>query len=208
MALNIEALVVSPLQQNCYLLSCDQTQECIVVDAGDVGEKIWDYVQSKGLKIKWLVNTHAHVDHVSGVAALKKLSGVPFLMHKNEEMILDMLLPSQGMYGFGDGLVPTIDEYLQEGQEYTFGQETFKVILTPGHTPGGVCLNFGDHIFVGDTLFNGSIGRSDLPGGNSEQLLQSIHSELMCLDPETKVYSGHGDPTTIGFEKQNNPFLV
>ncbi len=206
--LNIEALVVSPLQQNCYLLSCDETQECIVVDAGDVGEKIWEYVQSKGLKIKYLVNTHAHVDHVSGVAALKQISGAPFLMHKNEEMVLGLLKASQSMYGFGDGQVPNIDEFLEEGKEYTFGKETFKVILTPGHTPGGVCLDFGASLFVGDTLFYGSIGRTDLPGGDHEVLLRSIKTQLLGLPAETKVYSGHGEPTTIGFEKQNNPFLV
>ena len=207
MALEIDVQMVSPFGQNCTIVSCSKTKEAIVIDAGDEAPRIWARVNELGLKLKWLVNTHGHVDHASGVARLKELSGVPFLMHKNEEMILELLQASQRLYEFGDGKKPKIDEYLEVGKSYSLGEESFKVIFTPGHTPGGVCLNFGKVIFAGDTLFYGSIGRTDLPGGDHMELLSSIHNELLPLPPETIVYCGHGETTTIGFEKQNNPFL-
>ncbi|MCP4295067.1 MAG: MBL fold metallo-hydrolase [Proteobacteria bacterium] len=203
----IHVLTVSPFMMNCYMLVCEQTNEAIVIDAGDEGERILQFAESKNYKLQYIINTHAHVDHVSAVAAIQNKINLPFLLHEKEKMVLEMLVDTQKLYSIGDGLMPKVSEYIDPEKRYTFGNEEIQIIETPGHTPGGVCLLIGNDIFVGDTLFAGSIGRTDLPGGSTETLLNSIKTKLMPLDDKLVVHSGHGPETTIGDEKRLNPFL-
>jgi len=208
MSLEIRSLVVSPFLQNCYLLSCSETKEAMLIDPGGEPERILKVVEAEGLKLKWIMATHTHVDHVSAVAALQESLDLPFYMHKQEEMILDSLVLSQQFYGYGDQKMPKITGFFTQGDRFSLGELDYGIIETPGHTPGGVCFDFGKSLFVGDTLFQGSIGRTDLPGGNYNMLMSSIKNKLWALDDDVTVFSGHGEPTTIGVEKTTNPFLT
>lgn len=206
--MQIHTVTVSPYAMNCYILACEETKEAVIIDAGDEADKILAVIEKENYKLKYLINTHTHVDHTSAVSAIKTKTGVPFLVHKQEKMVLELLPISQQMSGFGDGKIPEVDDYLTPDKEVQFGNVSIKVIETPGHTPGGVCLLVDGKLFAGDTLFAGSIGRTDLPGGSTEALLSSIKSRLMALDDNTVVFCGHGPTTTIGFERKFNPFLV
>ena len=201
-------VTVSPLRQNCYVLFCPQSREAALIDAGDEPERILLELQKRDLNPKMLINTHCHADHVSAVAVLQEQLSLPFYAHQREEMILAGLLASQSYYGFGDGRMPKVTKYLSEGDQVALGSGYIEVIETPGHTPGGVCLKADMDLFTGDTLFAGSIGRSDLPGGDSYKLMESLKTKLMPLDPNLRVHSGHGLSTTIGTEKATNPFLL
>jgi len=201
-------LVVSPLEQNCYLVFCPKTKETAIVDAGDEPDKIIGELNRRGLVPKYLVNTHCHLDHVSAVAALQERLGLPFWVHPKEGPILENLRGSQSYFGFGDGRQPRPTGELKGGMQLPLGETFFEVIETPGHTPGGVCLKIEGELFTGDTLFAGSIGRSDLPGGNGPQLLVSIKTRLLALDPQLKIHPGHGPSSTLGAERLSNPFLV
>ena len=203
----IDVLTVSPFLMNCYLLACEKTREAIIIDAGDESDRILKTIESKKYKLQYLINTHAHVDHISGVAAIQNKTGVPFLLHEKESMILDRLPEAQRRYNFGDGLLPKVTEFIDPHKTYSFGEQKIKILETPGHTPGGICLLIEDDIFVGDTLFAGSIGRTDLPGGSTETLMNSIKNRLLTLPDELIVHSGHGANTTIGMERNTNPFL-
>jgi len=205
--LDIICLPVSPFMQNCNILVCSETKEAAVVDAGDEADRIIATLEANHLIPKMLVNTHCHVDHASGVAELQERLGLPFYAHPDEAMILAGLLDSQGYFGFGDGKTPTPEYILKEGVKLPLGNLTLEVIETPGHTPGGVCLLCGDHLFTGDTLFAGSIGRTDLPGGDSAVLMHSLEHTVMGFDDHLIVHPGHGPNTEIGREKQSNPFL-
>lgn len=205
--MHIVPIPVSPFYANCYAVACSETNEAIIIDAGDEPDKILALVQQKGWILKFLINTHAHVDHISAVAAIQAHTKVPFYLHEKEKPVLDFLITSQKTYGFGDGQIPTVDHYLDPAQTYRFGTQEIQIVETPGHTPGGTCLLIENHLFSGDTLFAGSIGRTDLPGGSTSTLLQSIKEKLMVLDEKTIVHCGHGPNTTIGKEKKENPFL-
>ena len=203
----IKTIPVSPLMTNCYVIACPETKEAVIIDAGDEPLKILDIVDDEGLTLKHLINTHVHIDHVSAVSDIQKERNVPFLIHKNEEIILSGLKASQTMFGFGGGETPKVDQYISEADSIRIGTLSLAVIETPGHTPGGICLLAQHHLFAGDTLFAGSVGRTDLPGGSSATLIESIQKKLMILDDYIVVYPGHGPMTTIGSEKQNNPFI-
>ncbi len=206
--MNIKQIPVSPFMTNCYIVSCPDTLETAIVDAGDEFEKILSYVNENKLKIKYLINTHAHLDHTSAVADIQKELPTPFLLHPNEEVVLQHLNQSQQAYGFEESDVPKIDQYIDKDSEIILGKLTIKIIETPGHTPGGICLLINNHLIAGDTLFAGSIGRTDLPGGDTDTLLNSIQTQLMCLDDAIIVYPGHGPTTTIGTERRSNPFIT
>ncbi|MDT8446099.1 MAG: MBL fold metallo-hydrolase [bacterium] len=199
---------VSPLVECCFIVYCPETHEAAVIDAGDEAPRIAAEVQRLGLTPKILINTHCHVDHVSAVAALQELWDLPFYAHANEDMLLKMLIPSQSFYGFGDGKVPRRDQDLVEGMRVKVGSFEIEVIETPGHTPGGVCLKVENDLFTGDSLFAGSIGRTDLPGGDYQQLMRSLKDKLMPLDEGLRVHPGHGPSSFIGAEKASNPFLA
>jgi glyoxylase-like metal-dependent hydrolase (beta-lactamase superfamily II) len=205
--LTIHTLPVSPFAMNCYIISCKKTKEAVIIDAGDEPEKILSLIKQEAYQLKSLINTHAHVDHTSAVASIQESEKVPFYMHEAEKMNLDNLPAVQKVYGFGDGKIPKVDGYLKAGDQIEVGEVRLSVIETPGHTAGGICFQTGDHIFVGDTLFAGSIGRTDLPGGDYPSLIESIKQNLFTLSDDIKVHCGHGPETTLGHEKRHNPFF-
>ena len=208
MKLILECLVVPPFGSNCWILGCSETEEAVVIDPGDAAG-ILQTLKTHQFTVKYLIHTHGHIDHVSATAAIQRQTGAPVLLHEADQILLDNLTLQGTMFGLTAPPAPTVDKYICEGDEINWGQHTLSVIDTPGHSPGGVCLNLeGEQIlFAGDTLFQGSIGRTDLWGGDSEQLLDSIQEKLWRLDDDTIVCPGHGPRTTIGREKRENPFL-
>ena len=206
----VETLAVGPLQANCYIVGCEMTAESVVIDPGDEPERIASRVRDTGLRLHAIVATHAHLDHVLGVRGLREASGAPFLLHRLEEPQLAMLQDWTRMWlGYDPGPPPAIDRYLTEGESLTFGECELEVRLTPGHSPGSISLvhRAGQQVFVGDLLFSGSIGRSDLPGGDHAALIRSVETEIFTLGPEYAVLSGHGPATIVGWESEHNPFF-
>ena len=205
----LETFPVGLLQCNCTLLGDEEAGEAIVIDPGDEIGRIHRRVTALGLRLKQILVTHAHIDHVGGAVKLKKLTGAPILLNENDLPLLKMMDAQAGWLGMETPEVAPPDSSLAEG--FTVGLERFpaQVIHTPGHTQGSVCLHFVPlkMVIAGDTLFRGSIGRTDLPGGNGRQILDSIETRLMTLPEETRVIPGHGPETTIGAEHESNPFL-
>jgi hydroxyacylglutathione hydrolase len=206
-AMIIKALQVGSLGTNCYLVGCPETKEGVVIDPGDEGARIVAEIEKEGLKIKYIINTHGHADHIGANKAVKEATGAQLLLHSQEEAIYKN--PSASFADFFEqGEPPEPDRLLEDGDKLKVGELTIEVLATPGHTPGGICLLVnGKHLFSGDTLFEGSIGRTDLPGGSYKQLMQSIKEKLLPLPDETRVYPGHMQMTTIGKEKGKNPYL-
>ncbi len=210
--INIETFVFNPFMENTFILF-DDSRECIIVDAGCYEEEerkeIAGYITDNDLKPVRLVNTHCHVDHVLGVSFLKEKFGIPFCIHSLEKPILSAT-PMQGnFFGLEPGSAAEPDELLEDGAIISFGGSDLNAIHVPGHSPGSLVLYSERDAFMlaGDVLFRGSIGRSDLPGGDHETLVRNIREKLLVLDPGIKVYPGHGPETTIGQEKDHNPFL-
>lgn len=205
-----ETLVVGPLQCNCTILACEETKEAIVIDPGDEAERILASIQAKGFKAKYLLHTHAHFDHIGATKTLKEKLKTEICLHKADDQIYTML-PLQGqMFGMKFDAPAPVDKFLEDEEELTFGKHRFKVIHTPGHSPGGICFALEGKeslLFSGDTLFQGSIGRTDLWGGDYNLLIGSIKKRLLTLDDSTHVYPGHGPATHIHKEKKGNPFL-
>jgi len=205
----IETFPVGQLQCNCTILGDEATSEAIVIDPGDEVGRIHRRVTELGLKVKQILVTHAHIDHVGGALKLKRLTGAPILLNENDLALLDMMEEQAGWLGIETPETAPPDENLADGLRVGLESTPAQVIHTPGHTQGSVCLHFAPMklLIAGDTLFAGSIGRTDLPGGNSEQILESIESRLLALPDETRVLPGHGPMTTIGAERRKNPFL-
>lgn len=202
--MNVTTMAVSMFATNCYLASCPETKEAVIIDPGAEGKRIIEKVKTMNLKVKYVINTHGHIDHIGANGKLKDEFAVPLLLcEKDLELYKNP--------GFGLGLIlrrkPVPDLFIGEGDKITFGKQIFSVNETPGHTAGSVCLLDKTSVFCGDTLFAGSIGRTDLPGGSYETLMQSIREKLLVLKPDTVVYPGHGPATTIGEEFELNPFL-
>lgn len=208
MNLVLECLVVPPFESNCWILGCSETQAAIVIDPGDEAG-ILHTLKAHKLAVKYLIHTHGHLDHVSATAAIQQQTGAPVLLHEADQILLDNLELQATMFGLTVPASPTVDRYICEGDKVDWGKDTLSVIETPGHSPGGICLNLERDkiLFAGDTLFQDSIGRTDLWGGDYEQLLDSIRDKLWQLDDDTIVCPGHGPRTTIGREKCENPFL-
>jgi hydroxyacylglutathione hydrolase len=210
--LQIKSFVFSPIQENTYLLH-NELKECIIIDPGcyfdDEKNVIQNFITKSGLKPKMLLNTHCHLDHVFGNKFISETYRLTLQLHEKEKHVLSFAPASGLMYNM------PFDNYsgefilLKEGDKILLGDDELEVIEAPGHSPGSICFYCKKQHFVigGDVLFQRSIGRSDLPGGNHQTLLNSIREKLFALPDETKVYSGHGDPTTIGEEKLYNPFL-
>ena len=187
----LKKLVVGMYQANCYILGCKETKEGAVIDPGDEAPRIVSEITRSELTIKHILLTHGHIDHVGGVGDLKRTINAPVLIHKNDAASLGN----------------QADGYLSDGQEIQVGNYTLKIIHTPGHSPGGVCIHAPGVVFTGDTLFAGSIGRSDLPGASHEQLIEGVVKKIFTLGDELRVYPGHGPHTTIGRERQSNPWF-
>lgn len=206
----LETFPVGPLQCNCTILGDPATKEAIVVDPGDDIARVHRRLTELGLQLKQILITHAHIDHVGGALRLKRLTGAPILLNENDLPLLEMMDEQAGWLGVETPEVTAPDELLRDGMKV--GLEHFKaqVLHTPGHTQGSVCLYFKplELLLAGDTLFAGSIGRTDLPGGDGRQILESIHHKLLVLPEDTCVLPGHGPLTTVGEEKLRNPFLT
>ena len=208
MPLQIETIVNGPFQENCYLVWDDRTMTGIFIDPGDEARKLIKTASFKNVKVEGIYNTHGHLDHAGAVAAIVKELSIPFAMHAADASMLQSMPDQARMFGLPPVEVPKVDVELSEGDTLKVGGHEGSVIHTPGHTPGGVCFLFDKVVFVGDTLFAGSVGRSDLPGGSHRQLIESIQKKLMPLDDSVKAYSGHGPVTSIGMERKHNPFLT
>lgn len=204
----IEMLEVGPFMENAYIVGCEETKEAVVIDPGAEHETILKAIVRLGVNVTRIINTHAHIDHIGAVQAIRKAKNAKFLLHETEAPFVEGYDQQCLFFGVRFGDKPEIDGFLKEGDTVEIGKLKAEVLLTPGHSPGGICFNFGEHVFVGDTLFNGSIGRTDLPGGNYNQLIDNIKRKLLILPPDTKAWSGHGPVTTIGREKETNPFLT
>ncbi len=204
----IKDLVVGPIMANCYILGCEETREAVVIDPGDEAERILMSLAEEKLNLKYIINTHGHFDHVGANRELKAATNADILIHAKDEPMLAQL--ANAARGFGlDGVEnsPPADRTIDDGDKITFGNITLNVIHMPGHSQGGVALYTDAIVFVGDSLFAGSIGRTDLPGGDYYILISSIKDKLFQLPDETVVYTGHGPRTTIKQEKMANPFV-
>lgn len=209
--LTIETFPVGPLQCNCSIIACSQTKEAIVVDPGGEAPKILNRLQQQGLTAKYLLHTHAHFDHVGATAEVKAATGAQILLHPGDQWLYENLSLQGRLFGIKTDPVAPVDIGLQDEMQITFGACQSLVLHTPGHTPGSCCFHLSgseSYLFSGDTLFKGSIGRSDLWGGNHDTLIRSIKQRLLNLDDSTTVYSGHGPQTTLWHEKKHNPFLA
>ena len=203
----IKKLEVGPIMANCFILGCEATKEAAVVDPGDDADRILMELAKSELKVAYLLNTHGHFDHVGANKRMKEATGARIGIHPADEPMLGELSRTAQMFGLATENSPPADFLLNHDDDIRFGEIILKVIHTPGHSQGGVCLHTPGHLFAGDTLFSGSIGRTDLPGGDYDTLISSIKEKLLPLDENTVVYTGHGPETTIGKEKQMNPFL-
>ncbi len=203
----IKKLEVGPIMANCYILGCEQTKQAAVIDPGDDADRILMELAKSELKVTYLINTHGHFDHVGANKRMKEATGATLAIHPGDEPMLGKLSKSAAMFGLAAENSPGPDMLLNDGDEVSFGEITLKVIHTPGHSEGGICLYIPGCVFAGDTLFYGSIGRTDLPGGDYDLLISSIKTKLFSLPDDTVVYPGHGPATQIGKEKIINPFL-
>lgn len=200
--------VVGPLGCNCFIVGDPATKQAIVIDPGGDAERIVATLVDKELTVTAIVATHAHFDHLVAAEALREQTGAPFYMHDSDKPLLDWYEESGRMFlGIELGAPPAVDTGASEGDLLTAGGVQLEVIHTPGHSPGSISLIAPDAVFSGDTLFAGSIGRSDLPGGDADTLLGVIRSKLLTLDDTVAVYPGHGPATTIGQERRSNPFV-
>ena len=203
----IKTLPVGPIMANCFIVGCEDTLAAAVIDPGDEADKILMSLAESKLTLKYIINTHGHFDHVGANRPLKDATGVPILIHALDAPMLNQLSASAAAWGLATENSPPPDSMIEAGDTITFGKITLTVIHTPGHTPGGISLRTEGHVFVGDTLFAGSIGRTDFPGGDFETLRASIQNKLFLLGDDVQVYTGHGPQTTIGQEKRTNPFV-
>ena len=205
--MSIQTLTVGPLQENCYLLSDDDTQGAVLIDPGDEAERIIAALNGFELTAVWL--THAHFDHIGALAAVHRQFPVPVYLHENDRELFAHAAESAAFFGLALEQ-PSLDTLpLTHAQSLTLGEHKATCLFTPGHAPGHIAFYLSEQgvVFAGDALFQGSVGRTDLPGGDHAQLLASIRRELLTLPDETRVLPGHGPETTIGAERRTNPFL-
>jgi glyoxylase-like metal-dependent hydrolase (beta-lactamase superfamily II) len=210
----VETQAVGPFFKNGFVLGCEETREAVFIDPGDEVDQLLAFARRSALAIRHILLTHAHVDHVTGVAAAKRALGVPVYLHRDDLFLYENAVSQGAMFGLRVEAPPPVDVFYSPGQVIAFGTYDARPHHTPGHCPGGVCLQIGKkgavgkQLFVGDTLFAGSIGRTDLPGGDHATLVQSIRTVLFAFGDDAEVYPGHGPTTTIGQERRTNPFLV
>ena len=210
----IRTAAVPPFFKNGYLVVCETTKQAVLIDPGDEVDALLDEAKEMDATIVAILLTHAHLDHVTGVARAKSVTEAPVWLHRDDLFLYNGVVEQGQMFGLRVSPQPSIDKFFADGRALTFGNYVIDVHHTPGHCPGGVCLAIGPansaerHLFVGDTLFAGSIGRTDLPGGDMDTLLKSIRTVLFGFPDDAQVLSGHGPVTTVGEEKKSNPFLT
>jgi hydroxyacylglutathione hydrolase len=209
----LDVAAVPPFMKNGFVLGCPSSREGVMIDPGDEVGHLIDAVSHHGLTIKYILLTHAHLDHITGVGRARAATGAPVVLHRDDEFLYKAIVQQAMAFGHRAEPQPPVDEYFDRQGPWRFGEYAVWVSHTPGHAPGGVCLAVGRDgraertLFVGDTLFAGSIGRTDLPGGDLETLLRSIREVLFAFPDDTAVWPGHGPQTTIGAERRTNPYL-
>lgn len=210
----LKSYAVEPFLKNGFVLGCEKSLEGVVIDPGDEVSDLLTVIEREHLTIRYILLTHAHVDHITGVAKAKEALGAPILLHSDDHFLYKDAVQHGALFGLHVDELPPVDRFYSSPESLCFGEYEVVVHHTPGHCPGGVCLQVGKTdtpdcmLFVGDTLFAGSIGRTDLPGGDHATLINSIKEVLFAFEDEVEVYPGHGPKTTIGHERQTNPFLT
>ncbi len=210
----IETQAVAPFFKNGFVVACRRTRDGVLIDPGDEVDGLLAFAAHERIALKYILLTHAHIDHVTGVAAARRALGVPVYLHRDDLFLYEGAVQQGMMFGLRVEPLPPVDEFYTSGQAIAFGDLEARPHHTPGHCPGGVCLQIGNvgeagqDLFVGDTLFAGSIGRTDLPGGDYATLMTSIRTVLFGFGDDARVYPGHGPTTTIGHERRTNSFLI
>jgi hydroxyacylglutathione hydrolase len=210
--LQIKSFTVGPFAENTYIIY-NQNKQAIIIDPGMYDAKedqtIFDFLSQEQLKLEQIINTHCHLDHVFGVHSIVTKYVIPFAFLQQEQSTYDWAAAAATKYGLQLNELPAPNYYIKKDDTIKIGEDELKVLFTPGHSPGHVCLynELGNFVIAGDAIFQMSVGRTDLPGGDTNTLIQSIHREILSLPVHTTIYSGHGPSTTVGFEKMNNPYL-
>jgi len=203
----VHQMCVGPLQVNCFIVHGSQTREAMIIDPGEEGERILHYAQQEKLTIRSVLNTHGHFDHIGANQKVVQKTGAELMIHADDLPLLKNATRHADVYGLSVAASPDPDRLLAQGETFRVGELSFSVFHVPGHSPGSICLLCDGHLFVGDVLFSGSIGRTDLPGGDFDSLVEGIRERLFTLPDETVVHPGHGPDTTIGAERRMNPFV-
>ena len=208
MNLFVEPIITGPFKENSYFFWYNNSRDTILIDPGDDYNLICNQLDKKKLMPVAIINTHAHLDHIGAVSQLKQIYDIPFYLHEDEALILDTYKDTCDFFGVEQREKPEVDIWLKDDREILINNFKINLFHTPGHTPGGICIKVDNHLFVGDTIFHGSVGRTDLPGGSWKKLESSLINLVKSMDPDIILHSGHGPETTLANEIEKNPFLI